>query len=349
MHFSVATSPHLAAKHSVSRVMLTVLLALLPGIITLTVIFGIGILLNIAIAISAALAFEALALWLRGRPVKRHLFDFTAVVTAVLFALCLPPTVAWWVTVIGVGFAILLAKQLYGGLGHNPFNPAMVGFVVVIICFPTELTLWLAPFSELSMTGAVQLIFVEPASAIDAYTAATPLVMTANDIANSKNMALHTPIFAGLSTQLLCYIAIAISFLLGGLLLIVKKMAAWQAPLGMLIAIIIASTGLWLLNASAYPMPGMELVLGASILGAFFIVTDPVSGCTSRQGRWIFGLGVGFLVVVLRNWSNYPEGVAFAVLLMNLTAPMLDHYSKPRVYGSKTRPKPASKKTGGAA
>lgn len=345
MHFSVTTSPHIAPKTSVSRVMRHVLLALIPGVAAMTFFFGVGVLVNIAIAIAAGLIFEALGLAARGRPVTRFLRDNTAIVTAVLFALCLPPTVAWWVTVVGMGFAILLAKQLYGGIGSNPFNPAMVGFVVVIICFPAELALWLEPINLAAATAtpvtdpaqAISLIFSQPTAAVDAYTGATPLAawdaavnqeQAANNWLDSTATWSSVQIWQSWATIALCFFA-------GGIYLTWRRFAAWQSAAGVIAGITALATLLWLLDPTQFIPPWTHLLIGGAVLAAFFIVTDPVSGCTSNWGRWWFGLGVGSLMVILRTWSNYPDGVAFAVLLMNLAAPLIDHYSKPRVYGTK--------------
>lgn len=315
-----------------------VMLALLPGIAAMTWFFGLGVLVNIVVAVIAAIAFEAAMLAVRGRPVSRFLADNTAIVTAILFALCLPPTVPWWVTVVGIGFGIVLAKQLYGGIGQNPFNPAMVAYVVVIICFPAELTLWLEPslsaLSSLDPITTVEQIFTKPAAAIDAYTAATPLADW--DVVISKGTELEVwrgeP---GTEQAMFAWAVIALAYLLGGLYLIWRKVAAWQTPLAMLLGVTLLSTALWLANDALYLPPWEHLLLGSVMIGAFFIVTDPVSGCTTTRGRWVFGIGAGVLVVVIRSWSNYPEGVAFAVLLMNVAAPLIDYYSKPRVYGYK--------------
>lgn len=344
MHFSVATSPHLAPQQTVGSVMRQVLLALLPGILAMTWFFGLGVLVNIAIAAVAGLLFETIMLLARGRPVKPFLNDNTAIVTAVLFALCLPPTVPWWVTVVGMLFAIVLAKQLYGGIGQNPFNPAMVGFVVVIICFPAELALWLEPVGLLAQPldplSTLQQIFTQPAAAVDAYSGATPLA--AWDIQVNRGDS-YQP-WLNDTSSVFSWAVIAAAYLLGGLYLVIRRFAAWQTPAGMLLGVVVVASILWLLDSNSFLPPWTHLGIGAVMLGAFFIVTDPVSGCTTNAGRWVFGFGVGALVIILRSWSNYPDGVAFAVLLMNIAAPLIDTYCKPRVYGKR-----AQKRKAGAA
>lgn len=328
------TSPHATGANRTQRVMLLVMAATVPGILVLSYFFGIGPLLNIALACGFALFFEALILQLRQRPITFFLKDGSVLVTGLLLALALPPYSPWWLIAIAAGFAVIFGKQLFGGLGQNPFNPAMLGYVVVLVSFPVDMTLWPAAHSVDAITG-LQHVFLGQALP-DAWSHATVLdALTTNNSLTLQELWSDNPafgIFAGYSSEW-----VNLAFLLGGLFLLRKKLFSWHAPVGMLAALLIMSLLFW--NGSGSDSNGsplFHLLSGATMLGAFFIVTDPVSGATSVQGRLIFGVGVGVLIYIIRAWGGYPDGVAFAVLLMNLCAPTIDYFTRPRTYGHKT-------------
>ncbi|WP_339514819.1 electron transport complex subunit RsxD [Pseudomonas sp. RL_15y_Pfl2_60] len=325
------TSPHAKGSNRTQRVMLQVLLATVPGIIALTWLFGFGTLINLLWASVCALGFEALILALRKRPVGFFLKDYSALVTAVLLALALPPYAPWWLTLVATGFAISLGKQLYGGLGQNPFNPAMVGYVVVLVSFPVEMTSWPAPHL-IGPLDAVQHIFGF-ASLPDGWAQATALdTLKINKSLTIDELWAQSPAFGrfgGAGAEV-----VNLAFLLGGIYLLRKRLFTWHAPIGMLAALAVMSLLFWNGSGSdSHGSPLFHLLSGATMLGAFFIVTDPVSGATSNLGRLLFGIGVGVLVYVIRAWGGYPDGVAFGVLLMNLAAPTIDYYTRPRTYG----------------
>lgn len=324
------TSPHAKGPSRTQRVMLLVLAATLPGVVVLTWLYGAGTLINLAWACAAALGFEAAILRLRQRPVGFFLRDGSVLVTAVLLALALPPYSPWWLTLIATGCAVVFGKQLYGGLGQNPFNPAMIGYVVVLISFPVEMTTWPVPHSVGLSAGLQHILGI--ASLPDGWTQATALdVLKVNKSLTIDELWSNPAFghFGGIGSEV-----VNLAFLAGGLFLLHKRLFSWHAPVGMLGALMLMSLVFW--NGSGSDSNGsplFHLLSGATMLGAFFIVTDPVSSATSPRGRLIFGAGVGVLVYVIRAWGGYPDGVAFGVLLMNLAAPTIDYYTRPRTYG----------------
>lgn len=334
-----ASSPHATPKHDTGRFMLQVILATLPGLAVLTWLFGYGTLVNVAFAIPMALLGEAAFLKARGKPVAFYLKDLSAVVTAVLLALALPPTSPWWLILIGTLFAIIIAKQLYGGLGMNPFNPAMVGYVLLLISFPVEMTRWIAPHDAPSLSESVQLFLGHlPA---DGFTGATPLDSFrtwAGDAAQLANLPMLDGKIAGVGWEW-----VNLAFLFGGLYLVLRGIITWHIPVGVLAGISVLAVPFSLYDSTRYADVLFHLFSGATMLGAFFIATDPVSAATSRNGRLVFGFLIGVLVWVIRTYGGYPDAMAFAVLLLNLAAPTIDYYTQPRTYGHKAAHRGARK------
>lgn len=338
MRFTPTRPPHLRPAVSVTRVMSEVLVALVPATIAYVWFFGPGILMNMAVCVTIAILAEAAMLAARGRPALPQLADLTAVVTAVLLAFALPPLTPWWVTATGAAFAIIFAKQLYGGLGYNPFNPAMAGYVVLLISFPLELTLWSAPGMHMGLVDSVIYAFtgsLPEQQTLDALTSATPMDSIKTRLGLSETLseiqgsALFGS-FAGAGWEW-----INLWFLVGGLWLIKMRVIQWQIPVGMLLGLAGIAFVFYAFDPDSYSSPLFHVFSGAAMLGAFFIATDPVSACTTPRGRIYFGLGIGVLVYIIRTWGGYPDGVAFAVLLMNMAAPTIDHYTRPRVFGEK--------------
>ena len=340
MKFETAGSPHIPAPSSVNWVMMQVLIALIPGVIAYVAFFGPGVLIQIAIAVATALGFEALMLRVREQPMSLYMNDLTAPVTAVLFALCLPPLMPWWASVIGMFFAIVVAKHLYGGMGFNLFNPAMVGYVVILIAFPLEASRWLAPSSlpgdSVNLVDSFIAIFsgkLPPPMTWDTITQATPLDMIRNgrtqDIMLSEIR--RNPIFGrfgGIGWEW-----ISLFYALGGVYLMFRRIINWRVPIGLLGVIFAVSFPLYIIDPFVYPFPAEQLFLGSLMLGAFFIATDPVTCSTTPRGRLIFGGGVALITLMIRRWGGYPDGIAFAVLVMNMAVPLIDRYTKPRVFG----------------
>jgi electron transport complex protein RnfD len=266
--------------------------------------------------------------------------DLSAVVTAILFALCVPPLAPWWVALLGMFFAIVVAKHLFGGLGHNLFNPAMVGYVVVLISFPQQMTAWLPPLvlaaHDLSLAQVLAVIATgnpPPNLGWDALTAATPLdtVRTAVATGQMISEARQSPVFGDFGG--FGWEWIANWYALGGLWLLWRRIISWQVPVMMIGSVLALGTMAYLADPGSNPVPLQHVFSGALIVGAFFIATDPVSGCASPRGRLLFGAGVGIITLVIRRWGGYPDGVAFGVLLMNMAAPLIDRYTRPRIFG----------------
>ena len=344
--FATDPAPHLEPQRNVARVMGLVLLALLPGVLAHVFFFGPGIVLQILIATAFAMAFEALMLGLRGRPLRPFLTDLSAPLTAVLFALCLPPLTPWWISAIGMAAAIVFAKHIYGGLGYNLFNPAMVGYVVVLIGFPLHLTHWLPPMGLETVLPRPD--FFQSASAIltghlpppwnwDTLAQATPLDTLRSLSARGQTLGeiRNNPMFGDFGGK--GWEWIANFYALGGLFLLWKKIIPWQTPVATLGSVIAISLPFWLSDPDLHPFALQHVFSGALVLAAFFIVTDPVTGCSTPRGRFIFGAGVGLLTLIIRRWGAFPDGVAFAVLLMNCAAPWIDAHTRPRIYGEARR------------
>lgn len=345
MKLYTPSSPHFHSNASVTRVMLIVLLGLVPGTLLYIVHFGWGVLINMLFAVTAALIFEAIMLHWRKRPLMPFLTDGSAVVTACLLALSIPPIAPWWTTFVGIFFAIVVAKHLYGGLGYNPFNPAMVGYAILLVSFPKEMTSWLASEdlreTALSFSQSASLIFSGQVAGIniDSITSATPLDYLKTQIAQDNSIIdamRQSPIFGQLGGT--GYEWVNLGFLLGGLFLVYKRIINWHIPAAVLGSLTVIALVFHLINPDQFASPLFHLMTGATLLCAFFIATDPVSAATTPMGRIFYGVGIGILIFVIRNWGGYPDAVAFAVLLMNLTAPTLDYYTKPRVFGHRDEP-----------
>ncbi len=329
-------------QDSVSLVMLKVLGTLLPGIIAYAWLIGPGILINLCIASIAALGFEALMLRLRGRPVKPFLADYSAIVTAWLLALSLPPLAPWWLTVTGVLFAIVVAKHLYGGLGQNVFNPAMVGFAVLLISFPVPMTQWSAPLelAHHSLGFGESLTYIlggglPEGVKLDAIAQATPLDTLRTQLMQQHTLQeiTHTPIFGGIGGT--GWEWIAAMYLLGGLVLWAMRIITWHVPVAFLAGVWLTAGFLHFADTGRYAPPWFQIATPSAMLCAFFIATDPVTGSSTPLGKVIFALGAGFLTVLIRAFGGYPDGVAFSILLMNICAPLIDTYTQPKVFGEK--------------
>ena len=340
--FDTAGAPHAKPLNSVPRIMQRVLYALVPAAAVYTWLFGFGLLINFALAAAAAMLTEAAILLLRRRPVRRTLGDCSALVTAALLAFALPPLLPWWVPALGGAVGIALAKQLYGGLGKNLFNPAMVAYVLLLASFPILMTQWLPPrmgdidYRPLDFVSQLRYSMLEELPAdrtVDAYTRATPLDAVKDGLRSQltfQELRAGSLIgtFGGRGWEWVNNMII-----LGGLYLLYAGIIRWQIPVAVLAGLLMPALVFHLFDPARYPDPGFHLFSGAAVLGAFFIATDPVSAATSDRGRLYYGAGVGILTYAIRTWGGYPDVIAFAVLLMNAAVPLIDRYTQPRIYG----------------
>jgi len=336
----MSQSPYISGSTSVSVIMLKVLLALVPGIAAYVWAFGSGVLVSLVLASATALVSEAIMLKLRQRPVVPFLLDGSALVTGVLLALALPPLAPWWLVVVGTLFAIVIAKQLYGGLGYNPFNPAMVGYAVLLISFPAIMTQWPAPLSlahtQLGFADQLHFIFsraLPDGVGLDAISSATPLDYLKTQLKLQHGVAeiSQAPLFGALGGK--GGEVVVGAYLLGGLYLLQQRIISWHIPTAFLLALAVLAAGFHMVDPAHYASATFHLFSGASLLCAFFIATDPISGPTTPKGKLIFAAGIGLLTWLIRTYGGYPDGVAFAVLLMNICVPLIDAYTQPRVFG----------------
>lgn len=341
---SALFSPFVNKPDTVSQIMLKVLLSLLPGIVLYVWYFGPAILVSIALASITALSTEALMLKLRDRPIMPFLKDNSALLTGWLLALSIPPMAPWWLVVVGTAFCIVIAKHLYGGLGNNLFNPAMVGFAVLIISFPVQMTQWLSPNGlgqiDLSFADQLKYIFMgalPPDVTLDAITMATPLdtLKTQLHLDQSVKQILDLPIYgrlAGHGSEM-----VSLGFLLGGVYLLFSRIISWHIPVAYLGSLFAIAGIFHLVDPEHYVAPLFHWFSGAAMLGAFFILTDPVSSPTTNKGKLIFAVMAGLITYLIRVFGSFPEGLAFATLLMNICVPLLVLYTQPKVFGRKDR------------
>lgn len=344
---SPISGPHTHAQRTTGQIMAMVMFALVPATAFGFYLFGWPALNLWLITILSALLFEAFSLKLANKPVLFYLSDGSAILTAWLLVLTLPPWAPWWIGVLGAGMAIILGKQVFGGIGQNLFNPAMLARVVLLISFPVEMTSWIAPqpwfsahapgFLEgLRITfGGVHIDAVSAASALGAVRTeltqghTLPMILVPHHITDGS-LALGF-ISGSLGESSAPFI------LLGAAFLLYKRIFTWHIPLSMLASVAILAAIFHEINPDRYASVGFHLLAGGMILGAFFIATDPVTSPSSTTGKLIFGASLGGLDYVIRTWGGYPEGIAFAVMLMNAMTPLIDYYTRPRVYGHNWR------------
>jgi electron transport complex protein RnfD len=321
---------HESVDERLQQAMKLVLLATVPGMLMLFWLYGWGVLINLILTAAAALAVEAAVLQLRKQPVKPTLSDGSALVSATLLALALPPYCPWWLTVSAAAFGLFFGKHLYGGVGKNPFNPAMLGFALVLVTFPQSMTHWPQPHGVGLLDGLQRVFGFSLDQTPDAWAQATALdSLRINKSLTMDELFAGNPAFGHFVGRGVEWVNLA--FLAGGAFLLQRRVFSWHAPVGMLSSLFIISLLCWNGTGSdSHGSPLFHLLTGASMLGAFFIVTEPVSGAKSPTARLLFGAGVGLLTYLIRTWGGYPDGVAFAVLLMNLCVPALERFAASR-------------------
>lgn len=322
---TVSPSPHNYGKDTIKSLMHGVLIALIPTLLISLYFFGIGALIVITTSVISAVVFDYLIskYILKTSP---DIKDGSAVITGLLLAFNLPSNLPVWIIIIGALVAIGIGKMTFGGLGNNPFNPALVGRVFLLISFPVQMTTWPEPIQS-------RLQY------LDAATGATPLAIIKEGLRNgehvselTKQIPTNMQIFIGNVGGSLGEVA-GLAIVLGLIWLLYKKVITWHIPISMLGTIFIVSGIFWLINPEKYIDPVFHIITGGALLGAVFMATDYVTSPMTAKGQLIFGIGIGFLTVMIRLFGAYPEGVSFAILIMNAFVPIIDLYVKPKRFG----------------
>lgn len=334
-------APHAHARASVGRIMATVMAALVPATLYGFWLYGWPAIFLWSVTVLTALLAEAFVMRVQGREAKPAVMDGSAMLTAWLLALSLPPYASWWVGVVGALFAVVVAKQVFGGLGQNVFNPAMAARVMLLISFPVDMTLWTAP---MPITGGGSPGFMEGLAITfdgahwDAMASASLLGHVKTEFTRGVDLLHSLPGFfseaniwgsrAGSLGETSGLLLVA-----GGVFLIARRIITWHGPVAMLLGVALPALIAHAIAPTHYLGVMEHLLSGGVMLGAFFIITDPVTSPNTNPGMFLFGFLVGLMTWIIRTWGGYPEGVAFAVMLMNALTPIIDRYVKPRIYG----------------
>ncbi|MBR5334603.1 MAG: RnfABCDGE type electron transport complex subunit D [Alistipes sp.] len=321
--FIVATAPHMHSPMSTQSLMRDVLIALVPAFVVSGIVYGLDAFRVTAIAVASCVVVEFLIQkFLFGG--KQTVSNLSAVVTGVLLAFNLPADIAWWIVVIGAVVAIGVAKMTFGGLGRNPFNPALVGRVFLLIAYPVQMTSFPKPIHT---------------DYIDAFAGATPLAALKSKAIAAGDANL-LDMFAGMMPGSMGEIAAA-ALLAGGIYMIWRKVITWHIPVAVLGSMAVFAFVVALVqggvSALLYELPAFHLLAGGAMLGAIFMATDYVTSPMTPKGMIIYGIGIGVITMVIRLWGAYPEGMSFAILLMNAVAPLINKYVKPRRFGMMTK------------
>ncbi|HKL96329.1 MAG TPA: RnfABCDGE type electron transport complex subunit D [Paludibacteraceae bacterium] len=318
----ISPAPHAHNNETITSTMMKVLIALVPAYAVSLYFFGLGALIVSLTAVASCVLFEYLIqrYLLKG---KTSIFDLSAVLTGLLLAFNLPSNLPIWMIIIGSLVAIGIGKMSFGGLGNNPFNPALVGRVFLLISFPVEMTSWPRPMSNWTISS----------SYIDAETAATPLAMLKGHFGELPSTL---DLFLGNMSGSLGEIS-AVALLLGGLYLIIRKVISWHIPVSILGTVAIFTAILHAVNPELYASADIHLLTGGLMLGAIFMATDYATSPMNGKAQLIYGVGIGFITVIIRTFGAYPEGVSFAILIMNGVTPLLNHYVKPKRFGEKIK------------
>jgi len=347
MKHKLISGPHIIAARQVDRIMREVVIALAPATGFGVFLFGWPTLYLLLITVCSAMLFEACCLKLKGEAAIPKLRDNSALLTGLLVAMTLPPWAPWWIGVTGAAIAIILGKQVYGGLGQNLFNPAMLARVALLILFPIEMTTWVNVTPLFTGPGLID-SFIVTFSGIDnpdAVTGATTLGLVKTGFSQNLTLPALLTDYSGILALIgwergSLGETSTILLLMGGIGLLRKGIIQWHIPVSLLATVAVLSTLFHLLDSAHYISPWVQLNSGALMLVAFFIATDYVTSPNTPLGQLIFGAGCGLLIFVIRSWGGYPEGTGFAILLMNAVTPLIDHYIRPRIYGRYRNGKP---------
>ncbi|MBU2513706.1 RnfABCDGE type electron transport complex subunit D [bacterium] len=309
----LASSPHVTKNTSVVKIMWSVILALLPASVMAVIYFGRSAVFLIVVCVISSLITEVIIRFIKGQSLI--IKDGSAIITGLLLALTLPPTFPLSSAVIGSVFAIAIGKQVFGGLGYNIFNPALIGRAFLQASFPVPMTTWVLPFVK-----------------FDGISAATPLGLFKFEKISTDLLSLLTGNIGGTLGE-----TCALAIIGGGLFLLILHHADWRIPLSCLATVLIISTGFWLVNDREFANPLFHLLSGGLLLGAFFMATDMVTSPITPKGTWIFGMGAGVLIMVIRLFGGLAEGVMYSILLMNAVTPLINRYTKPQIFGEKPK------------
>jgi electron transport complex protein RnfD len=318
--FILQSSPHFRDKDSVPKIMYAVVVSLAPAVLASLYFFRLRALLLLLCCVTACLATEAIFLWLRKKPLQ-PLFDGSAIITGILLALTLPPSLSLELAIIGAVVAIAIGKQVFGGLGYNIFNPALVGRAFLQTAFPVAMTTWIPPFTE----------------TINTATYATPLGdLKFQDAVAQGILAPLKDLFFGNTGGCIGETS-ALALIIGGLFLLFRRVIDWRIPLGIILSLSVFTGIFWLINPGKYASPLFHVLAGGLLLGAFFMATDMVTSPITPLGTWIYSLGIGIVVGLVRLFGGFPEGVMYSILFMNTFVPLLNRYTRPRILGERRK------------
>jgi electron transport complex protein RnfD len=327
--FNVSLSPHIHGKETTQKLMLGVVTALIPAFLTSLFFFGYGALIVTATSVASCLLFEYLIVkFIFRKPIT--ITDGSALVTGILLAFNLPSNIPVLIIIIGSLISVGVAKMTFGGLGNNPFNPALVGRVFMLISFPVQMTSW--PLPAGFETGYT-----------DAVTGATPLAIIKEGIKNGEPISqlmsqIPTPaqMLLGDMGGSLGEVA-ALALLIGFAWLLIRKIITWHIPVSIIGTMLAFTAVLWIVNPDKYANPLFHILAGGILLGAIFMATDYVTSPMNPKAMVIYGCGIGLLTVIIRVWGAYPEGVSFAILIMNAFVPLMNAYIKPKRFGEEVK------------
>ena len=327
----VSASPHVHSDRTSKKLMYDVVIALIPAFLVSLYIFGIGALIVTSVAVISCILFEYL--------IQKYLLktnvtigDGSALITGILLAFNLPSNLPIWMIIVGSLVAIGVAKSSFGGLGFNIFNPALVGRVFLLISFPVEMTTWPTPIENQT-------------NIVDAVSGATPLSIIKEGLLFGETMTelsakipSYMDMFLGITGGSLGEISV-LALLIGGIYLIIRRVITWHIPVMMLLSIGLVSGMFWLVNAEQFADPLIHLLSGGAVLGAFYMATDLVTSPMTKKGMIVFAVAIGIITVMIRIFGAYPEGVSFAIIIMNAFVPLINKYFKPRRFGAKVKSK----------